>query len=95
MISQNQIKFLRSLEQKKIRTVEKKIVLDGQRIIDDHYVLYNNTGIPSINIIDFQYPNSKENFWHTTQDTPDKCSASSLESVGTVITTLIYTEESK
>ena len=33
----------------------------GQRIVDDHYVLYNNTGIPSINIIDFQYPNTYSN----------------------------------
>ena len=65
----------------------------GQRIIDDHYVLYNNTGIPSINIIDFQYPNSKENFWHTTEDTPDKCSAESLAAVGSVLATLIYRED--
>ena len=67
----------------------------GQRIVDDHYVLYNNTGIPSINIIDFQYPNSKENYWHTTQDTPDKCSAESLGAVGTVLATLIYREDNQ
>jgi len=35
MISQNQIKFLRSLEQKKIRMIEKKIILDGKRIINE------------------------------------------------------------
>ena len=39
----------------------------GQGIIDDHYVLYKETGIPSIDIIDFQYPNALENYWHTTQ----------------------------
>ena len=66
----------------------------GQRIIDDHYVLYSNTGIPSIDIIDFQYPNSNKNFWHTTEDTPDKCSAESLGAVGTVVATLIYREDS-
>ena len=65
----------------------------GQQIIDDHYVLFKNTGIPSIDIIDFQYPNSLENYWHTTQDTPDKCSKESLEAVGTVISTLIYNED--
>ena len=66
----------------------------GQRIIDDHYVLYSNTGIPSIDIIDFQYPNRNKNFWHTTEDTPDKCSAESLGAVGTVVATLIYREDS-
>ena len=53
------------------------------------------TGIPAIDIIDFEYPNTVENYWHTTEDTPDKCSAASLESVGTVIATLIYKEENK
>jgi len=65
----------------------------GQQIVDDHYVLFKNTGIPSIDIIDFNYPNASENYWHTTQDTPDKCSAESLEAVGTVISTLIYNED--
>ena len=65
----------------------------GQQIVDDHYILSQNTGIPSINIIDFNYPNISENYWHTTKDTPDKCSAESLEAVGTVISTLIYNED--
>ena len=67
----------------------------GQAIIDDHYVLYQETGIPSIDIIDFQYPNSTKNYWHTIEDTPDKCSAKSLEAVGTVIATLIYKEDQR
>ena len=49
----------------------------GQGIIDDHYILYKETGIPSINIIDFQYPDNTKNYWHTIEDTPDKCSAES------------------
>jgi glutaminyl-peptide cyclotransferase len=65
----------------------------GQQIIDDHYVLFQNTGIPSIDIIDFQYPNASDNYWHTIHDTPDKCSSESLEAVGTVIATLIYHED--
>ena len=35
MISQNQIKYLKSLEQKKFRIKEKHIVLDGHRLIDE------------------------------------------------------------
>ena len=62
----------------------------GNAIIDDHYVLYKETNIPSINIIDFNYPNSELNFWHTIEDTPDKCSAKSLEAVGTVLINYLY-----
>jgi hypothetical protein len=34
-------------------------------------------GIPCIDVIDFDYP-----YWHTLQDTPDKCSPESLGQVG-------------
>ena len=62
----------------------------GVPIIDDHRVLYQYTNIPSINIIDFKYPNSEKNYWHTLEDTPDKCSAQSLEVVGTVVINYLY-----
>ncbi|MBN1260722.1 MAG: M28 family peptidase [Anaerolineae bacterium] len=45
-------------------------------LIDDH-VPFLEHGIPSVDIIDFDYP-----YWHTTQDTIDKVSAESLASVG-------------
>ncbi len=45
-------------------------------ILDDH-VPFARRGIPAVDIIDFDYP-----YWHTTQDTPDKVSAESLEAVG-------------
>lgn len=54
-------------------------------IIDDHLPL-NEAGIPTINIISFEYK-----YWHTLNDTPDKCSAKSLETVGTVVLHLLYT----
>ena len=52
----------------------------GQAVLDDHMPL-NNAGIPTIDIIDFEYPH-----WHKSSDTPDKCSAASLEQVGRVVT---------
>jgi hypothetical protein len=61
----------------------------GEMISDDHLPL-NEAGIPTINIIDFQYP-----YWHTTHDTPDKCSPESLEAVGKVLTAVIYSSEWK
>ncbi len=48
-------------------------------IYDDH-VPFAQRGIPAVDIIDFDYP-----YWHTTQDTPDKVSAESLERVGRVL----------
>lgn len=65
----------------------------GAPIYDDHRVLFEETGIPSIDIIDINYPNKFENYWHTLEDTPDKCSAESLEAVGTVVTTFLYLKE--
>ena len=62
----------------------------GIPIVDDHFVFYNQTKIPSIDIIDFNYPNKEKNYWHTLEDTPDKCSAESLEAVGTVLINYLY-----
>ena len=62
----------------------------GVPIIDDHSVFYNETKIPSIDIIDFNYPNSQLNYWHTLEDTQDKCSPRSLEVVGTVLLNYLY-----
>ena len=54
-------------------------------IYDDHKAFYDVTKIPSIDIIDFDYP-----YWHTLEDTPDKCSPKTLEIVGNVVLEYIY-----
>lgn len=51
----------------------------AMRITDDH-VFLNRAGIPTILLIDYSYPH-----WHTTHDTPDKCSAESLGVIGAVL----------
>jgi Zn-dependent M28 family amino/carboxypeptidase len=48
-------------------------------ILDDH-VPFQEAGIPSVDIIDFDYP-----YWHTTSDTMDNISADSLEIVGKTV----------
>ncbi|MEA3475127.1 MAG: M28 family peptidase, partial [Candidatus Cloacimonadota bacterium] len=53
-------------------------------IYDDHYPFLEK-GFNAIDIIDFDYP-----YWHTLQDTPDKCSAQSLQIIGNVLTEFIY-----
>ncbi len=45
-------------------------------MIDDH-VPFLRRGIPSVDIIDFDYP-----YWHTVEDTLDKVSPERLEEVG-------------
>ncbi len=56
----------------------------GPAIEDDHVPLLK-AGISSVDIIDFDYP-----YWHTLDDTPDKCSAASLGQVGKVLIEYIY-----
>ncbi|MFL6514978.1 MAG: M28 family peptidase [Chthoniobacterales bacterium] len=52
---------------------------DHGTVLDDHTPL-NAAGIPTIDLIDFDYPP-----WHTADDTMDKVSANSLETVGRVV----------
>ena len=59
------------------------------RVTDDHLPLIA-AGIRAIDLIDFDYPDESNRYWHTLQDTPDKCSAESLEAVGTVVMTVVY-----
>ena len=53
-------------------------------VYDDHVSLLG-VGIPCIDLIDFDYP-----YWHTTQDTPDKCSPESLQKIGEVLVEILY-----
>ncbi len=64
----------------------------GNFIDDDHVILLKH-GIPCIDVIDFSYPDPSRNYWHTLQDTPDKCSAQSLQIVGEVMMEVIYSEQ--
>jgi Zn-dependent M28 family amino/carboxypeptidase len=50
----------------------------GRDLIDDHVPL-NGIGIPTLDVIDFDYP-----WWHTADDTTDKISARSLQIVGSI-----------
>ncbi|MEZ6069897.1 MAG: M28 family peptidase [Pirellulales bacterium] len=49
-------------------------------IQDDHLRLYYTAKIPSVDVIDFDYP-----AWHTEADRPEACSAESLAKVGWVM----------
>ncbi len=64
------------------------IAISGEEIgiLDDHIPLIER-GIPAIDLIDFDYP-----YWHTVEDTPDKCSAESLGKIGRLVLTIVYGE---
>jgi glutaminyl-peptide cyclotransferase len=57
------------------------------QISDDHDS-FNAVGIPAIDLIDFDYP-----YWHTMQDTADKCSPESLKIIGDVMAKIIYDQK--
>jgi hypothetical protein len=57
-------------------------------IRDDHLPLNQIAKIPVVDLIDFDYPrpsSRQPGYWHTTQDTPDKCSGESICLVGVVL----------
>jgi glutaminyl-peptide cyclotransferase len=90
-LEQNSLRFAPQLMDIVWTTAEEVAVTNfirvpGESISDDHLAL-NEVGIPTIDLIDFQYP-----YWHTHQDTPDKCSPESLEAVGKVLSAVIYTK---
>ena len=62
----------------------------GRAVTDDH-VYVARRGIPAIDLIDFDYggPGPGGPYWHTLNDTRDKVSAGSLESVGRVVETWV------
>ena len=66
------------------------IDLGSEAVYDDHLPL-NEIGIKTIDLIDFNYPDATNRFWHTHQDSVQNCSAASLGAVGTVLAHVIYT----
>ncbi|MEJ2719952.1 MAG: M28 family peptidase [bacterium] len=56
----------------------------GQPVYDDHIPLLL-AGIPMVDLIEFPY-----RYWHTLEDTPDKCSPETLRQVGVLVTDFVY-----
>jgi glutaminyl-peptide cyclotransferase len=64
----------------------------GEEIMDDHLPL-NQAGVKTIDLIDFDYPDQTNRYWHTHQDTPEHCSPESLEAVGSVLMNVLFTQQ--
>jgi hypothetical protein len=66
--------------------VREFIAQKRHEVRDDHLALNQIAKIPTIDLIDFDYPTTRgRSYWHTTQDTPENCSALSLAKVGWVL----------
>lgn len=59
----------------------------GLAVTDDH-VAFLERGLRVADLIQTPFPS----YWHTVEDTPDKCSAESLQQVGDVLIEVIYSE---
>ncbi len=59
----------------------------GGSILDDHRP-FLDAGIPAVDLIQIPFPW----YWHTLEDTPDKCGAESLETVGEVLEVFLVQE---
>jgi len=60
---------------------------DGGYVTDDHRP-FLDADIPAVDIIQTPFPST----WHTLEDTPDRCSAESLQIVGEVIEVFVVEE---
>ncbi len=52
---------------------------------EDDHAPFVERGVPALNLIDFRYPDERNSYWHTEQDTLDKLSPRSFQVVGEVI----------
>ena len=70
--------------------VRPQFALGANSILDDH-VPFGLAGMPVIDLIDFNYGSAPglNDYWHTTNDTLDKLSVKSLQTVGDVTLRMI------
>ena len=59
--------------------------VDVPTTVEDDHLEFLAAGVPSVDVIDLEYPDATYRYWHTREDTLDKCSAGSLEAVGRVL----------
>ncbi|MGH9863616.1 MAG: M28 family peptidase [Candidatus Acidiferrales bacterium] len=58
--------------------------VEGAMAVEDDHMPFIRAGVAAVDLIDFDY-GPQNRYWHTPQDTPDKLSPRSLETVGEVV----------
>lgn len=66
------------------RLNRREFVTETTPIEDDH-LEFLTAGVPSVDIIDLEYPDQTSRYWHTQYDTLDHVGAASLQAVGDVL----------
>ncbi|MGL5937122.1 MAG: M20 family metallopeptidase [Phocaeicola sp.] len=72
------------------------IAQQGGEVIDDHVYVNKLTGIPCVDIINYEPNNPHSSFgstWHTVQDNMEVIDKATLQAVGETITAVIYNEK--
>jgi Zn-dependent M28 family amino/carboxypeptidase len=59
--------------------------VDEATPLEDDHLRFLEAGVPAVDIIDLEYPDASNRYWHTREDTLDKVSAASLQAVGDVL----------
>jgi peptidase M28-like protein len=77
--------WLRNHFRKTARNMGYDRYLSGEQEIKDDHRPFLKVGIDCIDLIDFKYPDSSNKYWHTKDDTLDKCSAESMATVGRLV----------
>jgi glutaminyl-peptide cyclotransferase len=62
-----------------------KHFLSAELATEDDHLPFLQRGASAVNLIDFHYPDARNSYWHTEQDTLDKLSAGSFQVVGEVV----------
>jgi glutaminyl-peptide cyclotransferase len=89
----NSMKYARNVAKSIWRTADKLgvrafVSRNRHTIQDDHLPLNEIAGIPTVDLIDFDYPRpgiGAPQYWHTEQDLPANCSGESLAAVVWVV----------
>jgi len=70
--------------------VRDRLSLARGAILDDH-VPFLRAGMPAVDLIDFEYGSQpgRNDYWHTPEDTLDKMSPRSLETVGRLVLCMV------
>ncbi len=76
----NSTKWLTDVIWATAKRLNRREFIDRELAIEDDHLPFLEAGVPSVDIIDLDYP-----AWHTAGDTLDKVSAESLQAVGDVV----------
>jgi Zn-dependent M28 family amino/carboxypeptidase len=67
------------------RQLKRSEFLAEETPMEDDHLPFLQAGVPAVDIIDFEYPDTVNANWHTAEDTLDKVSAQSLQVVADVL----------